>query len=81
LAQTKVITLKTQPHAVNACVKRSSQRSFTNENMALISATFYEHESVFAAFLYWSIFWRKNICKKAAHKMAMKLTEGFRIPE
>jgi len=29
LAQTKVITLKTQLHAVNACVKRSSQRSFT----------------------------------------------------
>jgi len=25
---TKVIFLKTQPHAVNACVKRSSQRSF-----------------------------------------------------
>ncbi len=29
LAQTKVITLKTQPHAVNACWKRVSQRSFT----------------------------------------------------
>jgi len=28
LTQTKVITLKTKPHAVNACVKRSSQRSF-----------------------------------------------------
>ena len=27
LAQTKVITLKTHLHAVNACVKRSSQRS------------------------------------------------------
>ncbi len=26
LAQTKVITLKTQLHAVNACVKRLSQR-------------------------------------------------------
>jgi len=25
---TNVISLKTQPHAVNACVKRSSQRSF-----------------------------------------------------
>jgi len=29
LAQTKVITLKTQLHAVNASVKRQSQRSFT----------------------------------------------------
>ncbi len=29
--QTKVITLKTQPHAVNSCVKRSSQRSITLE--------------------------------------------------
>ncbi len=28
LTQTKVIILKTQLHAVNACVKRSSQRSF-----------------------------------------------------
>ncbi len=28
--QTKVTTLKTQLHAVNACVKRSSQRSFSN---------------------------------------------------
>ncbi len=28
LTQTKVITLKTQLQAVNACVKRSSQRSF-----------------------------------------------------
>jgi len=30
LAQTKVITLKTQLHAVNACVKRLSQRSFNH---------------------------------------------------
>jgi len=30
LAQSKVITLKTQPHAVNACAKRSSQRSVRN---------------------------------------------------
>jgi len=29
LAQTKVISLKTQLHAVNAWVKRSSQRSFS----------------------------------------------------
>jgi len=29
LAQTKVITLKTQLHAINACVKRLSQRSFS----------------------------------------------------
>jgi hypothetical protein len=28
LAQTKVITLKTEMHAVNACEKRLSQRSF-----------------------------------------------------
>jgi len=28
LAQTKVISLKTQLHAVNACVKRLSQLSF-----------------------------------------------------
>ncbi len=28
---TNVISLKTQPHAVNACVKRSSQRSFMND--------------------------------------------------
>ena len=27
---TKVISLKTQLHAVNACVKRSSQRSLTD---------------------------------------------------
>ncbi len=31
LAQTKIITLKTQLHAVNACVKRLSQRSFTEQ--------------------------------------------------
>jgi len=29
LAQTKVIAMKTQLHAVNACVKRSSQRIFS----------------------------------------------------
>jgi len=29
---TKAISLKTQPHAVNACVKRSSQRSFNEPN-------------------------------------------------
>jgi len=27
---TKVISLKTQPHAENACAKRSSQRSFND---------------------------------------------------
>jgi len=31
LTQTKVITLKTQLHAVNACIKRSSQRSFIDD--------------------------------------------------
>jgi len=35
LAQTKVTTLKTQLHAVNACVKRLSQRSFMNNNIDL----------------------------------------------
>jgi len=35
--QTKVITLKTQLHAVNACVKRSSQRSFI---IIIIKASF-----------------------------------------
>jgi len=32
LTQIKVITLKTQLHAVNACLKRSSQGSF-NDNI------------------------------------------------
>jgi len=32
LAETKVITFKTQLHAVNACVKRLSQHSFKEQS-------------------------------------------------
>ncbi len=35
LSQTKVISLKTQPHAVNACAKRSSQRSLRLRCLAI----------------------------------------------
>jgi len=39
--QTKVISLKTQPHTVNACVKRSSQRSFSAKNRRhIVSLTY-----------------------------------------
>jgi len=39
LTQTKVITLKTQLHAVNACIKRSSQRSFRTQDHTFIGST------------------------------------------
>jgi len=50
LTQTKVISLKTQPHAVNACVKRSSQLSFTKYEAPVYQVTVLPH----------SFFWQKG---------------------
>jgi len=38
---TSVISLKTQPHAVNSCVKRLSQRSFSEKNKFQLKLQFY----------------------------------------